>query len=104
MPRAFVMDEKGNEITIAQSDKTLRIEGNYYFPPDSVNSELFVESDSHTTCPWKGLASYKSVKAGEKEYSDGAWYYPVVSEGAKDRVGKDFSNYYAFWRGVEVED
>jgi len=104
MARAFVLDEKGNEVTVAKSTKTIRIEGKYYFPPDSVNSELLLDSDSHTVCPWKGMASYKNVKAGEKEYSDSAWYYPELSESAKDKVGKDFSNYYAFWHGVEIED
>lgn len=104
MPRAFVLDEKGNEITVAQSDETLRIEGNYYFPPDSVNTELLVDSNNHTVCHWKGEASYKTVKAGDQEYSDGAWYYPHLDGSAIDRVGQDFSNYYAFWRGVEVED
>lgn len=104
MARAFVLDDKGSEVTVAQSDETIRIEGNYYFPPDSVKSERFVESDTHTTCHWKGEASYKTIKAGEKKYTDGAWYYPSPEDSAIDRVGTDFTNYYAFWRGVEVED
>jgi len=104
MPRAYALDEKGNEVTIAESGDTIRIEGNYYFPPKSVKEDLLVSNDSHTVCPWKGLASYKTVKAGNKEYSAGAWYYPQLQSSAVNRVGKDFSNYYAFWRGVEVED
>lgn len=103
MPRAYVLDEKGNEVTVAQSDETIRIEGNYYFPPDSIIKEFFIDSDNHTVCHWKGEASYKSIKAGDKEYSDGAWYYPKPDSSAINRVGTDFSNYYAFWRGVEVE-
>jgi len=104
MTKAYVLDEKGNQFVVAESDETIRIEGNYYFPPNSVNKEALVDSDNHTVCHWKGEASYKTVKAGDKEYSDGAWYYPNPDQSAKDRVGKDFSNYYAFWRGVEVED
>ncbi len=99
-----MLDEKGSEVTVAQSDETIRIEGNFYFPPNSVNKNLFVDSNSHTVCPWKGMASYKTLKAGKKEYLNGAWYYPNLQESAVDKVGKDFSNYYAFWQGVEVED
>ncbi len=98
------MDDENNQITVAQSEDTIRIEGNYYFPPNSVKKELLLDSSSDTVCPWKGTASYKTIKVGTKEYSDSAWYYQELSEGAKARVGKDFSNYYAFWRGVEVED
>lgn len=104
MARAYVLDEQGSEVTVAESDDTVRIEGNHYFPPDSANTELFENSDTHTVCHWKGEASYKTVKVGEKEYSDGAWYYPSPDSSAIDRVGTDFSNYYAFWHGVEVED
>lgn len=104
MARAYALDEKGNQVTVAESDKTIRIEGNHYFPPNSVNDELLVDSETHTVCHWKGEASYKTVKVGDKEYLDGAWYYPRPDSSAIDRVGQDFSNYYAFWHGVELED
>jgi uncharacterized protein (DUF427 family) len=83
--------------TIAESDKTIVIERNHYFPPDSVNKEFLTESDTHTTCPWKGLASYYNVKVGEDVNEDAAWYYPEPKEAAKQ-----IANYVAFWRGVDV--
>ena len=83
--------------TIAESDKTIVIERNHYFPPDSVNKEFLTESDTHTTCPWKGLASYYNIKVGEDVNEDAAWYYPEPKEAAKQ-----IANYVAFWRGVEV--
>ena len=104
MPKAVVHDKLGKKIVIAQSDETIRIEGNDYFPPDLVNQEYLVDSDTHTVCFWKGDASYKTVKVGNEEFNDAAWYYPKPMDGATDRVGKNFSNYYAFWRGVEVEN
>ncbi len=103
MPRAYVLDEKNHEVTVAKSDEVVRIEGNYYFPPESVNMEMLGESDMHTTCFWKGQANYKTVKVGNKQYVDAAWYYPAPNKLAVKKVGKDFSNYYAFWHGVKVE-
>lgn len=91
-----------NGQVLAESDQTIRIEGNAYFPPDSINRDLFIPSDHHTICPWKGEASYYNVVVGGKSNEDAAWYYPTPKEGSIDRVGQDFSNYVAFWHGVEV--
>jgi uncharacterized protein (DUF427 family) len=88
-----------NGETIAESDNTIVIEGNHYFPPDSVNHELLRESATHTTCPWKGIASYYDVVAGGATNGDAAWYYPEPKEAAKEIGG-----YIAFWRGVKVEN
>lgn len=88
--------------TIAESDDTLVIEGNHYFPKESVNMQYFQPSELHTTCPWKGQASYFDVLVDGEANKDAAWYYPNPKPTANDVVGKDFSNYVAFWRGVEV--
>ncbi|PYS82552.1 MAG: hypothetical protein DMF67_12445 [Acidobacteria bacterium] len=83
---------------LAESDDTVVVEGNHYFPPDSIKREHFRESETHTVCPWKGTASYYDVVVGGEVNSDAAWYYPQPKDAAKeikDRV--------AFWRGVEVE-
>ncbi len=87
---------------IAESDKTIEIEGNQYFPPDSINKEFFKKSDYHTTCPWKGKASYYHVEVAGETNENAAWYYPVPIEGSVEKVGSDFANYVAFWNGVEV--
>jgi uncharacterized protein (DUF427 family) len=87
-----------NGSTIAESDDTVVVEGNHYFPPSGVRAEYLRESDTHTTCPWKGLASYKSIEVDGQLNADAAWYYPEPKDAAaeiKDR--------FAFWRGVEVE-
>jgi len=86
-----------NGTVIAESDDTVVIEGNHYFPADSLKKEYFSSSDTQTSCPWKGIASYQSIKVDGKENPDAAWYYPTPKEAAKvikDRV--------AFWKGVEV--
>jgi uncharacterized protein (DUF427 family) len=83
--------------TLAESDDTVVVEGNHYFPADSVSAEYFKDSESHTTCHWKGEASYKTVVVDGEENPDAAWYYPEPKEAAaeiKDR--------FAFWHGVEV--
>lgn len=90
---------KWNGQVLAQSEATIRLEGNHYFPPDSVRWEFFERSDSHTRCPWKGIASYYDIVANGKRNRDAAWTYPEPSEAAaaiKDHVG--------FWHGVEVVD
>jgi uncharacterized protein (DUF427 family) len=84
---------------LAESDKTIVIEGNQYFPPDSVKKEFFRTSDTHSTCPWKGLASYYHVQVGEKTNQDAAWCYPEPKEAAKS-----IKSYVAFWRGVKVSE
>lgn len=87
-----------NNTVIAESDDTVVIENNHYFPAESIKKEFFKASETHTTCPWKGVASYYTLEVDGKENTDAAWYYPEVSElakGIKDKV--------AFWRGVQIE-
>lgn len=86
-----------NDQVLAESDNTIVIEGNHYFPPDSVKWEFFENSDTHTVCPWKGKASYHNVVVDGAINPDAAWYYPQPKEAAKSI--KDF---LAFWKGVEV--
>jgi len=93
MPRAV-----WNGAVIAESDRTRVVEGNHYFPPESVRRDHLRESATHTTCPWKGNASYYDVVVGNEVNRDAAWYYPETKEAANDIRG-----YIAFWRGVSVE-
>jgi uncharacterized protein (DUF427 family) len=93
-----------NGVMLAKSDETIMIEGNHYFPPDSVNMEYFEKTETHTTCFWKGLSNYYNVVVDGKTNKDAAWYYPEPKEGSVERVGKDFTNYVAFWRDVEIEE
>jgi uncharacterized protein (DUF427 family) len=83
---------------LAESDDTVVVEGNHYFPVESINREHFRESGTHTTCSWKGLASYYDVVVGDDVNADAAWYYPEPKEAAKEITGR-----VAFWRGVRVE-
>ena len=83
--------------TIAESDDTVLVEGNHYFPPADVESELLVKSPTSTHCPWKGDASYYDVVIGTDTNRDAAWYYPEPFEAAAG-----IRDYVAFWRGVEV--
>jgi len=88
-----------NDAVIAESDETVVVEGNHYFPSDSVGKEHLEPSSTHTTCPWKGEASYYDVVVNGEKNKDAAWYYPEPKEAAaeiKDRV--------AFWKGVKVSD
>lgn len=87
-----------NGTVIAESDRTEVVEGNHYFPADSIKKEYFQESNTHTTCPWKGIASYYNVAVDGQVNKDAAWYYPSAKEKAKNIEG-----YVAFWRGVKVE-
>ena len=89
---------------LAKSDETILIEGNHYFPPASIRREFFTASNTHTTCPWKGEASYYTVVVDGETNEDAAWYYPEPLPGAVKIVGKDFAHYVAFWRGVEVSE
>ncbi len=84
---------------LAESDKTIEVERNHYFPPESIKKEFLQESDTHTKCSWKGTASYYTVKINGKDNRDSAWYYPAPSEAAKEIKG-----YVAFWRGVDIVD
>ena len=74
------------------------VEGNHYFPADAIRREHFRESETHTTCPWKGEASYYDVVVGGEVNRDAAWYYPQPKEAAQQIEGR-----VAFWRGVRVE-
>ena len=87
-----------NGTLIAESDQFEIVEGNVYFPPESVKAELLRPSDTHTVCHWKGTASYYDVVVGEQVNRDAAWYYPQTLDAAKKVEG-----YVAFWRGVSVE-
>jgi uncharacterized protein (DUF427 family) len=83
---------------LAESNDIKVIEGNLYFPPSAIKKELFRESQTHTTCGWKGVASYYDVVVNGEVNKDAAWYYPDIKEAAKEIEG-----YVAFWRGVQVE-
>jgi uncharacterized protein (DUF427 family) len=83
---------------LAESDKTIVAEGNHYFPPDSVNRNYLQENSTHTTCPWKGQASYYNVAVDGRVNRDAAWYYPNPKPAAAQ-----IKDYVAFWRGVRVE-
>lgn len=87
-----------NGKVVAESGKTVVVEGNHYFPPDSLKAEYFRDSDRHTVCPWKGTASYKDVVVDDKVSEGGTWYYPDPKPAAAEIRG-----YYAFWRGVAVQ-
>ena len=95
-----------NDTVIAEADKDslIHIEGNWYFPPESIKKDYFTPSDLHTTCFWKGEASYYDIDVDGKVNDGGAWYYPEPKDGSVERVKKDFTNYVAFWRGVEVTE
>ncbi len=86
----------------APQEDLIRIEGNWYFPPASVKDGVLEESPTPYTCPWKGECQYFTVVADGKRYQDRAWSYPEPYLTAFDRVGKDFSNYVAFWKDVSV--
>lgn len=87
-----------NGAVLAESDQTQVVEGNHYFPPDSIRREYFRENDRHTVCPWKGVASYYDVVVDGKVNRSAAWYYPEASPAAEHIRG-----YVAFWNGVRVE-
>jgi len=87
-----------NGAVIAESDRSVVVDGNCYFPPDSVRMDHLVASDTHTTCFWKGQANYCSVRVGDKVDRDAAWYYPSPSPPASHIAG-----YIAFWHGVSIE-
>ena len=82
---------------IAESDETIVVEGNHYFPLSAVNMDCLMPSETKTNCPWKGVASYYTISVGGELNTDACWYYPEPSEAAKSIQG-----HVAFWRGVEV--
>ena len=91
-------------IAEAPQEDLIKIEGNWYFPPSAIKKEYFQPSDHHTTCPWKGEASYYHVVIDGQTNENGAWYYPQPKDGSIERVKKDFTNYVAFWNGIEVSE
>ncbi|MGY2716860.1 uncharacterized protein (DUF427 family) [Thermostichus sp. MS-CIW-19] len=93
MPRAI-----WNGVVVAETDRYETVEGNIYFPPESLRWEYFQTSSTHTTCPWKGQASYYTLVVNGQENKDAAWYYPDPKPAAANIRG-----YVAFWKGVEVE-
>ncbi len=94
-----IMKAIWNNRIIAESDKTKLIEGNHYFPREKVNREYLKESDKHTDCHWKGIASYYDLVVDGKTNKDAAWYYPDPSSEAAE-----IRDHIAFWRGVEVTE
>lgn len=86
-----------NGAVLAESDDTVVVEGNHYFPADSLRRDHFRPSDHHTVCGWKGTASYYDVVVGDEVNANAAWYYPQPKDAAKD-----IRDRVSFWRGVEV--
>lgn len=84
---------------VAQSDDTVVVEGNHYFPLEDVRTELFEPSDTRSVCPWKGTASYYSVVVDGQRNDDAAWYYPEPKDAAKQITGR-----VAFWKGVDITE
>jgi uncharacterized protein (DUF427 family) len=82
---------------LAESDRTVVVEGNHYFPPSALNREYFRESSHHTECSWKGTCSYYHVEVGGRRNENAAWYYPEPKEAARQIAG-----HVAFWKGVQV--
>ena len=87
-----------NGATLAQTDDTIVVEGSHYFPANSINRAYFTESDTHTTCPWKGEASYYHISINGELNKDAAWYYPNPKEAAGN-----IKDHIAFWKGVVIE-
>jgi len=88
-----------NGTVIAESENTVELEGNQYFPPQSLHREYLKPSKTTSQCPWKGTASYYDVEVGGQRNADAAWYYPEPSAAAQQ-----IKNHVAFWKGVRIED
>ena len=86
------------DIVIAESDETIIVEGNHYFPPNSINQKYFQSTDHQSTCPWKGLSNYHNIVVNGEVNSNAAWYYPNPSSAASE-----IKDYIAFWKGVRVD-
>ena len=95
-----------NDIVVAEASKDdlIYIEGNWYFPKSSIKEEYFTPSETKTFCPWKGEASYYNVEIDGQTNQDAAWYYPEPKPTAFEQTKKDFTDYVAFWRGVQVSE
>ncbi len=87
-----------NNQVIAESDQTIVIEGNHYFPPESIHRQWLIDSPTHTVCPWKGVASYFTLLVDGQENKDAAWVYPDPKPEAAQ-----IKSYIAFWKGVQIE-
>ncbi|GIV62568.1 MAG: hypothetical protein KatS3mg044_1434 [Rhodothermaceae bacterium] len=88
-----------NGAVLAESDDTVVVEGNHYFPPESIDRAYFEPSDTRTTCPWKGVAHYYTVVVNGQRNPDAAWYYPDPKPAAAQ-----IKDHVAFWRGVQVTE
>lgn len=93
------MKASWKDVILAESDLTVVIEGNHYFPPESIHRRFFTESSTHTRCGWKGIASYYTIKIEDDFNQDSAWYYPEPLDKARS-----IKNYVAFWKGIKVEE
>lgn len=94
-----IMKAIWNSTVLAESKATIVVEGNHYFPPDSVNREYLQASDTHTICPWKGEASYYHINVNAEVNEDAAWYYPDPKPAAQE-----IKDYVAFWHGVRIKE
>jgi len=97
--QAMTIRATWNGAVLAQSDRTVVVEGNHYFPAEDVDDRHFEPSGTHTSCPWKGEASYRSVVVGGARNDDAAWFYPSPKDAAKEITDR-----VAFWKGVTVEE
>jgi uncharacterized protein (DUF427 family) len=88
-----------NGATLAESNDTVVVENNHYFPGDSIRSEFFQDSDTHTICPWKGQASYKTIVVDGQSNQDAAWFYPDPKDAAAE-----IKDHFAFWNGVQIQE
>jgi uncharacterized protein (DUF427 family) len=86
-----------NDQVIAESNATVVVENNHYFPKESVNTAFLKDSGTHSTCPWKGLASYYTLDVNGKQNNDAAWYYPEPKDAAAN-----IKDHIAFWKGVQI--
>ncbi|SNC64459.1 Nucleotidyltransferase [Hymenobacter gelipurpurascens] len=87
-----------NDTVVAESNDTVVVENNHYFPADAIKKEYFEDSIAQTTCPWKGRASYYSLRVNGELNKDAAWYYPEPKDAAKQIEGR-----VAFWKGVKIQ-
>lgn len=87
-----------NDEVLAESDKTIIVENNHYFPPESINKEFFKTSNFNSVCPWKGEASYYNIEVDGRVNEDAAWYYPKTKA-----LASHIEGYVAFWKGVQVK-
>jgi uncharacterized protein (DUF427 family) len=93
-----------NGTVLAESDDCLVIEGNHYFPPDSVHREFFVPSETALECDGKGPCTFYALMVEADELKDGAWTFEQLDPTAVEKSGADFANYVSFWHGVEIVD